>query len=492
MNDGWRAARLALRGLRREWRAGELQALLLALLVAVASVTSVGFFTDRMDRAMLTGASDLLGADLLVLSSEPPQAGLIEEAGRLGLANAQTLTMRTALINGERFELASMKAVGEGYPLRGRLRVAEAPFAPDSETADIPAAGTAWPDARLASALGVRIGDSVEVGATRLRVARILAHEPDRGGDLFNIAPRLMINLADVPATALVQAGSRVRHYLLVAGGEAPLEAFREFADARLEKHQSVQGVQDARPELRAALDRAKRFLGLAALVSVLLAGAAVAVAARRYANRHLDTAAVMRCLGASQRMVLVSHATQLLVIGLLGSLAGCVLGFAAQALLAELLAGVLRVELPPPSMLPVLSGLVTGLVTLAGFAFPPMAQLGRVSPARVLRRDLEPPAPGSLAVYGTALFAMGALVWAQAGEAQLALIAIGGAVVTVLLLALAALLLVRGLSLLRSRVGVAWRFGLANVSRRAGGSVAQVMAFGLGITMLLLLSTLR
>ena len=492
MNDGWRAVRLGLRGLRREWRAGELHALLLALLVAVASVTAVGFFTDRMQRALLSGASDLLGADLLVLGHDPPPAELEAEARRLGLASTRTLTLRTALVNGERFELASMKAVSEGYPLRGRLRVADAPFADDRETSDIPAPGTAWLDPRLASTLGLLPGDMLEVGAARLRVARILSHEPDRGGDLFNIAPRVMINMADVPATTLVQPGSRVRYRLLVAGAEASLARFRAFARARLDTSSAVQGIEDARPELRAALDRARRFLGLAALVSVLLAGAAVAVAARRYASRHLDAAAVMRCLGASQRMVITSHATQLLVVGLAGSLAGCALGYAAQMLLAAVMDGVLRVQLPPPSLLAIPTGLATGLVTLAGFALPPLGQLGRVSPARVLRRDLEPPAPGALALYGAALLAMGALVWTQAGDIRLALIAIGGAIVTVLVLALAALLLVRALGVLRSRVGVAWRFGLANISRRAGGSVAQVMAFGLGIAMLLLLVVVR
>ena len=492
MNDNWRAVMLALRGLRREWRAGELQALLLALLVAVGSVSSVGFFTDRMDRAMLSGASDLLGADLLIRSSEPLAAGLAEQATRLGLATAHTLTMRTALVDGERFELASMKAVGAGYPLRGRLRVGDAPFAPDAETTEIPTPGNAWPDARLASALGVEIGDSVELGATRLRVERILSYEPDRGGDLFNIAPRLMVNLADIPATRLVQPGSRVSYFLLVAGAEDALGEFRVYANRRLAPHQALQGVQDARPELRAALDRAKRFLGLAALVSVLLAGAAVAVAARRHAARHLDAAAVMRCLGAGQRMVLVLHATQLLVIGLLGSLAGCALGFAAQALLGQLLSDVLRVTLPAPSMLPVLSGLVTGLVTLAGFALPPLVQLRHVSPARVLRRDLAPPAPGAWLVYGAALAALGVLVRVQAGETRLALVAIGGAIATLLVLGVAALLLVRALSGLRSRVGVSWRFGLANVARRSEASVAQVMAFGLGISMLLLLVVVR
>ena len=224
MNDGWRAFRLALRGLRREWRSGEMHALLLALLVAVGSVTSVGFFTDRMDRAMLAGASDLLGADLLILSTEPPDGELAAEAARRGLATARTLTMRTALVNGERFELASLKAVTEGYPLRGRLRVADAPFGADGETDAVPAPGTAWPDARLASALGVAPGDEIPVGAATLVVDRILAHEPDRGGDLFNIAPRLMMNMADVPATGLVQPGSRVRYYLLVAGPESARE----------------------------------------------------------------------------------------------------------------------------------------------------------------------------------------------------------------------------------------------------------------------------
>ena len=487
-----RTLRIALRGLRREWRAGELRALAGALMVAVGSVTAVGFFTDRMQRAMLSGASELLGADLRIESGEPLPERLQASADALELQSARTLAFSTALAAGERFELASLKAVDANYPLRGVMRISDAPFAPDRPAEGVPAPGTAWLDARLASVLGLAVGERIDVGASRLRVDAILSYEPDRGGDVFNIAPRLMINLADVPGSGLVQAGSRVDHHLLVAGAEAAVDAYRDAVAPTLAANQQLEGVRDARPELRAALDRARRFLGLAALVSVLLAGAAVAVSARRYAEKHMDGAAVMRCLGASQSTVLGVHALQVLVLGLLGSGLGCALGFAAQAMLAGAISELLRLPLPPAGFTPVIYGMVTGLVTLAGFALPPLIQLRRVPPSRVLRRDLAPAAPATLAVYGAALLAIGALVWAQAGEAKLASLAIAGAIGTVLLLAGAASLLVSLLGGLRARVGVSWRFGFANVARRAGGSVAQVSAFGLGITMLLLLGIVR
>ncbi len=221
------AARLAYRLLKREWRAGELRVLLAALIITVASITAVSLFTDRMERAMEMGANELLASDMLVLSSLPIDAELEQEAIRRGLATARILGFGSVAVVGDRFQLAAVKAVDEGYPLRGALRVADAPFAEDRPATGTPEPGSAWVDARLTSILGITVGDALELGATRLRVSRILSYEPDRGGDLFSIAPRLLMNLADVPATELVQRGSRVKHRLLFAGAPQIVALFR-------------------------------------------------------------------------------------------------------------------------------------------------------------------------------------------------------------------------------------------------------------------------
>jgi putative ABC transport system permease protein len=297
-NNGQRfagTARLAYRLLKREWRAGELRVLLAALVVTVASITAVGLFTDRMERAMETGANELLAADLLVTSSVPISAELQDAATGLGLATARILSFRSVTVAGDRFQLAAVKAVDAHYPLRGALRVADAPFAKDRESADIPERGSVWVDARLIGILGIQVGDELGLGVSRFRVSRVLSYEPDRGGDLFSIAPRLLMNIADVPATELVQRGSRVKHRLLFAGAPQSIASFREWLTKRLQTQERIQGVRDARPELRSALARANQFMGLAALVSVLLAGIAIAVAARRHAERHLDGAALLR-----------------------------------------------------------------------------------------------------------------------------------------------------------------------------------------------------
>ena len=486
------ALRLAWRLLRREWRAGELRVLLAALVITVASITAVGLFTDRMERAMEMGANELLAADLLVMSSMPIGAELETEAVRRGLRTARTLSFRSVAVVGDRFQLAAVKAVNAAYPLRGTLRVADAPFAEDRPATGIPAPGSVWADARLIGILGIQVGDELELGSSRLRVAKIVSYEPDRGGDLFSIAPRLLMNLADIPATGLVQPGSRVRYRLLFAGPEEILDPFRAWLSNHLDAQARIQGVRDARPELRSALARANQFLGLAALVSVLLAGIAIAVAARRHAERHLDGAALLRCLGATQATVMRVHTLEVLGLGLAGSAVGCLLGYGAQALIVHVLGNLILAELPPPSWLPLLTGSATGLAVLAAFALPPVLRLGKVSPARVLRRDLGPMPTATIGTYAIAVLLCVALIAWHARDVRLALYVIGAGGAAVAALCLLAYALIRFLNRLRQRVGTAWRFGLANITRRAGGSVMQMVAFGLGIMMLLLISLVR
>ncbi len=486
------AARLSYRLLRREWRAGELRVLLAALVITVASITAVSLFTDRMERAMEIGANELLAGDMLVASSEPIDTALEAEAQRRGLETARMLSFRSVAVVGDQFQLTAVKAVDDRYPLRGRLRIAEVPFGEDRLATGIPAPGEAWADARLVGSLGLAVGDTLELGARRLRVAKILSYEPDRGGDLFSIAPRLLMNLVDVPSTELVQRGSRVRHRLVFAGAPEIIASFRTWLSGRLKIHEHIHGVRDARPELRTALERSSQFLGLAALVSVLLAGIAIAVAARRHAERHLDGAALLRCMGASQATVTRVYALEVLGLGVIGCAIGCLLGYAAQAVIAQVLGSMILAELPAPSWLPLATGSATGLAVLAGFALPPILRLRQVSPARVLRRDLGPLPAATIGTYAVAVtLCVGLIAW-HAKDPRLAAYVIGAGTATVVVLCALAYGLIRFLNRLRRQVGTAWRFGLANITRRARGSVMQMVAFGLGIMMLLLISLVR
>ncbi|MCC7221268.1 MAG: FtsX-like permease family protein [Candidatus Contendobacter sp.] len=486
-------SRMAFRALRRDWRSGELRVLAAALLIAVASVAAVGFFTDRIGQAMERKASELLGADLVIHASDPLQPILREEAQRQGLQTAETLNFRSVVVAGEITQLAEVKAVGSGYPLRGALQVSDQPFAPPRTVTTIPNPGDLWLDERLLQILGLQVGDAVDLGSRRFRIAQVLAYEPDRAGDLFSLAPRLLLNLADVPSTGLVQRGSRVDHRLLLAGDPAALAAFKTWATPRLKTGEKLQGVRDARAELRSALERAQRFLTLAALVSVILAGVGIAIAARRFAARHWDSVAILRCVGATQGLIIRLFTLELLTLAAVAGLIGLAVGYLAQYGLNGLLGQLLsHTVLPAPSWQPVLPALVTGFVTLLGFGLPPLLRLRDVPPLRVLRRDLGPVNPRLLALYGPAVLATVILLVWQAGEARLALYVCAGVAGTVAALTLGAWGLVKALNLLRGQVGVAWRFGLANIARRGSGSTAQVVAIGLGLMALLMLTLVR
>jgi len=330
------------------------------------------------------------------------------------------------------------------------------------------------------------------VGEASLRIAAVLSYEPDRSGDLFSIAPRVLMNLADLPATGLEQEGSRMRYALLVAGEQKNVDAFRRDIGPRLTQGEHVEGVADARQEVRVALERAHQFLGLAAVVGVVLACAAIAMAARRFARRHLDTCAVMRCLGARQRQINALFLSQMLVVGLACGLLGSAFGFVAQSVLSDLLGQLLLVTLPPARLAPVLLGLAVALGGLLGFALPPIVQLRNVPTLRVLRRELGGLRPAGATSYLAGIVGLAALVGWQAGELKLALAMLAGLAATALLLWLSAWGLVTLLRRLPPRGDVAWRFGLANLTRRPGASVAQVMAFGVGIMVLLLLTVVR
>jgi len=487
-----RVLSFAWRGLLRDLRAGELHALALALVVASGAVSTVGFFTGRVQAALIGQAAEVLAADLIIESSRAVPAAWREAARSAGLSVVRTVSLRSVAQSVERTQLVELKAAETGYPLRGALRTSLRLGDPGSETDGLPPPGSAWIDPRLLALLDLEIGDTLTLGTAEFTVAALLTFEPDRGMNLFSIGPRVLIGWQDLAATGLVMPASRVHHHLLLAGEAHSLERYRTEIEPQLGSDYELQGVEQARPELRGALDRAAAFLNLAALASVLLAGIAVAMAAHRYAARHADAAAVLRCLGASRRFVLAVHAGELLGLALLAAALGCLSGYAAQAVIGTLLAELLGGPLPPPGALPALIGALVALATLLGFALPPLLRLGQVSPLCVLRRDLGLPPFSGLMVYGSGTLVTLALMFWLSGDALLTGWVFVGVLGTLLVLTAAAALLVLGLGALRRHSGLAWRFGVVNLARRARSSVAQLLAFGLALTVLLLLTVVR
>src|SRR5574337_192398 len=485
--------RLALRTLLRDLRAGELHLLGIALVIAVASLVSVGFLTDRVAQALEREANQLLGGDLLLKSDHPWDPAIPRAAAQDGLRLVTTTVFSSMALGRAGVQLAGVKAVEPGYPLRRSLRIAPRPTQLDALAPGVPPQGEAWLDERLFAALGLKPGDLVGLGNLQLRATAQVTFESDRGANFFSVLPRILINAADLPATGLIQEGSRVTWQLQVAGDPEPVAAFRNRVKGRLERGQALESVENARPEVRSALDQAQRFLRLAALTAVVLAAVAVGLAARRFLRRHLDGCAVMRCLGARQGQITRLLLLEFLLFGLVASLVGVVLGWGFHAALAGTLMQVLGARLPSPSWLPVLHGLAVGVALLLGFALPPLLRLASVPTLRVLRREWVPVEPVSGLAWLLGAIVLGALLLWIAGDALLGLRVAAGFAAAVAVFAGAAWAVLRVLGTLRAGPqGAGWRFGLAALRRRGGATVIQVVALGVGLAALLLLTVVQ
>ncbi len=486
------AFRLGLRMLRRDIAAGEVRVLLAALVLAVCAVSSVGFITDRAGRALGMEANRLLGGDAVLRADEPPGELPQAEAQRLGLRSTLTMSFPSMIRVDDTLKLSDIRALGEGFPLRGSFRLSESPDGVDAPASGIPLPGTLWLSRAGAQALGAKVGDMVQVGERSLSLVALVVQEPDSALDYFNVAPKAFLDISDLPSTGLIQPGSRVGYRFVVAGETAAVEAWTASIGSQLARGQRLETISDARPEVRAALRRADQFLGLAALIAVVLAGIAVAMAARRHAEHHLDGCAVMRCLGADQQLVLRIHAGELLWLGLIGAVVGLTLGWLLQFGIGFWLANRMGLSIPPAGLLPALQGLGVGFCVLLAFALPPILALRRVPAARVLRRDAGGLEASAVLSTLAGLGGLIALLWWKAGSAKLAMVMLAGIAGTLLVLAALALTLIVVLRRVRGRLRGPWRYGLANVSRRAGSSVVQVSALGLGLMAILLLTLVR
>ena len=497
--------RLAGRQMLRDFRAGELRLLLVAVTLAVAALTAVGFFADRLERGLGRDARQLMGGDAIVSSDKPTPQAFLDEAARRGLAVATTTTFpsmgRAPDDRGGASRLVAVKAVSDAYPLRGRLKLRREPGGAALDAAGAPEPGSVWVEAALLDSLQLKLGDTLLLGDAALKITRLIAVEPDRGAGFMSFAPRVMLGHADLAATGLVQPASRVNWRLAVASPasrDADVSEFVRWVEDRIAKDQlrgaRVESMESGRPEMRQTLDRAGKFLNLVALLAALLAAVAVAIASRDFAERHLDDCAMLRVLGLPQRAIAWAYTIEFAALGAVASLAGVLAGLAVHNVFVWLLAGLMQVDLPPPGLWPALFGMGVGMTLLLGFGLPPVLQLARVPALRVLRRDVGALKATSLAVLATGAVAFAALLLGVASDPTLGLIAVGGFAAAIALFALlawgAVVLLKRSVPEARAPRWLV--LATRQVAARPAFAVLQVSALAVGLLALVLLVLLR
>ena len=496
---------LGWRTLWRDLRSGDLRLLIVAVTLAVAALTAVGFFADRLKGGLQRDARQLLGGDAVVSSDNPTPATFIAKARELGLSVVSTMgfpTMaRAGDAQGGAAKLVALKVVEPGYPLRGSLRVASTPDSPDAATRAIPAPGKAWVEGSLLEALNLKMGDEVLLGDSRLTIDTIIVAEPDRGAGFMNFAPRVMIHTQDIAATRLVQPASRLTYRMAVAGEDKTVLTFVAWADAQVKQAAvtglrgvRIESLQSGRPEMSQALDRADKFLSLVALLAALLSAVAVALSARAFAASHLDDCAMLRVLGLSQRTIAASYAYEFALVGAFASALGVLLGYCVHYLFVLLLAGLVDAALPAASVRPVLMGMGMGLTLLFAFGLPPVLQLAQVPPLRVIRRDVGNLKPTSLGVLAVGVLGFAALLLAASSDLKLGLIAVGGFGGATAVFAVLSWVAVKLLRLsVNETTAPRWLvLATRQMSARPAFTVVQVSALAVGLLALVLLVLLR
>jgi putative ABC transport system permease protein len=495
--------RLGWRTLWRDVRSGELRLLVLAVTLAVAALTAVGFFADRLQGGLQRDARQLLGGDAVVATDNPTPALFTQQAQRQGLKAVHTLTFptmaRASDMQGGSAKLVALKAVEPGYPLRGSLRIKSQTGAIEKVAKTIPERGQVWVEPQLMDALGLSMGDALLLGNSRFTITAAIAVEPDRGTGFMNFSPRVMVNSADIEATGLIQPASRISYRMAVAGDEAQVKAFVKWADLQIKGDQPIRGVriesvETGRPEMGQTLDRASKFLSLVALLAALLSAVAVALAARSFAASHLDDCAMLRVLGLSQRTIAASYCWEFALVGLFASGLGVAIGFGVHYLFVALLAGLVDASLPAASVVPVFLGLGMGLTLLVAFGLPPILQLAQVPPLRVIRRDVGNLRPASLGVLSIGVAGFAALLLAVSSDLTLGLIAVGGFAGAVLIFAGMGWLAIKVLrwSVNDATAPRALVLATRQIAARPAFTVVQVSALAVGLLALVLLVLLR
>ena len=483
---------LAWRLLQRDWNAGELKILLLALIIAVASMTSIGMFIQRIDRAMTDQTGQFLGADLVLRSSVIIDNDIIDYAKHSGLKTTSSISFSSVIVANEEFQLTHVKAVDNNYPLLGNIKISTTLYGEEQTVSYGPASGEVWLAPRLFNLVNISINDTIELGEAKFTVSGVLKHDPGQTGSFMSIAPRLLMNIKDVDKTAIIQAGSRVNYLAGFAGKIEDRKILENWLKPQLNTSQSLIGGTEGSQAINSAMSKAEQYLALSAMLSVMLSGIAIAMTANHYAKRHFDQSALMRCMGATQKTIMQIFTFQLIILGIAGSLAGCVAGYLTQEGLVILLKNFLTPDLPAPGFYPFIVGFISGFITLAGFSLPALLRLKSVPPLRVLRRDINPMPVSSLLIYFFALSSIIILMWWQSGQLKLTLLVVTGVVLSMLILLVLTFILMHLSRIFTPLLSGPWKIGLKQIIRHKKENQLQMLAFGLSLMVLMTIYLLR
>lgn len=483
---------LALKMLWRDSRSGELTILILAIIIAVTSSTTITLFANRLQLTMTSEAAEFLAADLVISSNATISHEWLDKATQLHLTQARTIEFNSVLIEHDEMLLAGVKSVSSAYPLRGYLKTSDSDYASEAITHKGPEVGNVWLEKRILSALKLKLGDEITVGEKPLKFTGIITYEPDRRGDFYSFSPRVMMNEADLKATGIIQPGSHVHYFFQFAGSPEELAEFKRWVKPKLNSSERLMDIHQDRPELGTTLDRAERYLGLSSIIVILISGVAIAMSTRRYTERHFNTTAILRCLGCRQAEILWLYSSQFVVLGLVASSIGCLIGWFAQEAFFQLLKNLLPTQVAKPDFSAIWFGFVLGFALLLGFALPPLMRLKQVSPLRVLRRDLEPLPAKSWLIYGLALGLTVLLIgrYTQDVKMTATIFGVGFAALVLFGFLLYGLLCV--IRKMLPRMSLIWRFGLQGLSRNSGTSISQILAFSITLLAMILSFTVR
>lgn len=478
---------LACRLLGREGRSGELTLLSFALIIAVTSATTISLFTDRLETTMASQASQFLAGDLVVSSPTTLSNDWLNVAKNLSLKQTMTAEFSSVLMENNGFLLASIKAVSDGYPLRGTLKTTDNNFNHEENVAQGPEPGQAWVDNRILTALNLTLGQTISVGEKKLILSKILTYEPDKRGNLYSLSPRLMMHTANVSETGILKPGSHVHYYFQFTGYDDALNSFKQFCKKRLNPSQRIMDIHVDRPEIGTALNRVQKYLRLSSVIIIIIAGVAIAITTKRYSERHFNSAAILRCLGCTQSQIVKLFITQLIILGFFASFVGCLIGWVSHAGLFTLLKSLLPETIASANPLATFFGLITGMVILLGFALPPLLQLKKVSPLRILRRELDPIPTQSGIVYGMALLVISGLIFTFTLDIKFTLLLTLIASLGIAVLMGLIYTLLTGIKKLESHVNLSIRFALLSLVKNKKNTATQILAFSLTLMAMLL-----
>ena len=484
--------KFAAKAFFRQSRSGEVLVMIAAISMAVASLSAVGFLTDRISLSIEKQASELLAADLRISSPEPIPEEWIDLAKERKLDLASSQSFPSVVYSQDGNALARIKAVSSMYPLRGTVRISDNHISDEYEVKKIPSPSEVWVDQAILYRLNAEIGDEISIGNSDFKITAILRYRPDQSIGFASLSPTVLMNISDIPGTGLITEGSRVNYSMLIAGENNEVQTFSELMSVKVNDSARISNPSDSSERTNQTINRSKQFLSLTVIISVLLSGIAISMSARRFAKKRMDMIALMKSFGAKRRFILQTITIQLTMIGLTGVILGSIMGFIVENLVANLIADLFMSELPSPTFQTLFIGLLAAFILLPGFAFSSLLQLSNTSAIKVLRKNAIPAPPSELFITGGALLSLSILLYYFVRDIELLAVIILGMLIISLLLFFIGQILAQILGSLRGGFGASWRYGLANVSRRGRDSAIQIVAFGLSLTALLLLSLIR